>query len=199
MGKNVLRRHTECSMVKKVEILPYNPDWPRWYIQILNFLRRGLPDAQIEHVGSTSVPGLVAKPVIDIDIVAKDQQQSDLYSAALLGLGYRHLGDLGISDREAFRLKAQKEKLPKHNLYVCLEDGLGLKNHLLLRDYLRNNPEVAIQYGNLKKELAIKFPFNVDQYCEGKTAFITDILLQEGIDRKLIDQITKENEYQGPD
>jgi len=88
----------------------------------------------IEHVGSTAVPGMAAKPVIDMDVVIASRTNLPSIVSRLGSLGYQHRGDLGIADREAFLAPRNQ---PAHHLYLCVENSLALKNHLAVRDYLR--------------------------------------------------------------
>jgi GrpB-like predicted nucleotidyltransferase (UPF0157 family) len=101
----------------------------------------------IEHVGSTSVPGLAAKPVIDMTVVVPTPAAMGAVIARLATLGYRHRGDLGVPGREAFD---RPGGTPDHNLYACVAENDGLRNHLALRDHLRGNPAAARSYGSLK-------------------------------------------------
>jgi GrpB-like predicted nucleotidyltransferase (UPF0157 family) len=132
----------------------------------------------LEHVGSTSVPGLRAKPVIDACIVVASPRDIPHVVRALSSLGYVHRGELGVPGREAFR---QPASLPKHHLYASYRGSLSLKNHLGLRDYLRAHPQVAREYGDLKATLASRFPDDIDAYIAGKTNFILGILRQVGV------------------
>jgi GrpB-like predicted nucleotidyltransferase (UPF0157 family) len=132
----------------------------------------------MEHVGSTSVPGLRSKPVIDACIVVASRRDIPHVVKALTRIGYIHRGDLGVPDREAFR---QSAALPKHNLYASHRGSLSLKNHLGLRDYLRAHPDAAREYGQLKAALAERFPEDIDSYIAGKTEFILDILQRVGL------------------
>jgi len=95
---------------------------------------------RIEHVGSTSVEGLSAKPIIDIDIVIKDHSAFELVKEKLALIGYVHEGDLEIKDREAFKYVG-KEYLQQHHLYVCPQNSAELARHITFRNYLRNNQE----------------------------------------------------------
>ena len=131
----------------------------------------------MEHVGSTSVPGLAAKPVIDIAIVVKSPKEVALAIESLQSAGYVHLGNLGIRGREAFR---NPQNDTTYHLYVCEKDGLGLKNQLELRNYLRLHHEEARAYGELKKGLVQKFPFDIESYVRGKTDFVLEILQSSG-------------------
>ena len=114
---------------------------------------------RIEHVGSTSVPGLAAKPIIDLTVVVGGRTDVPLTITRLATLGYRHRGNLGIEDREAFD---HRPELPRHNLYVCPEGTIGVVNQLAVRDYLRAQPDAARHYGNLKRRLAVEFPTDID-------------------------------------
>ena len=114
----------------------------------------------IEHVGSTAVPGLAAKPIIDLTVVVPTHAEVAAAIERLSTLGYVHRGSLGIDGREAFDADA---RLPRHHLYLCARDSVALANHLTVRDYLRRHPETADEYGALKKRLAQAFPHDIDR------------------------------------
>jgi GrpB-like predicted nucleotidyltransferase (UPF0157 family) len=118
----------------------------------------------IEHVGSTSVPGLAAKPVIDCDIVVAGQ---DVPAAArtLTGLGFRPLGELGIPLRWAFR---EPERLAGTNTYVVADGSLSLRNHLAVRDMLRADAGLRDQYADVKRRVGATAA-NIDDYGRGRT------------------------------
>lgn len=163
-----------------VRVVPYDSDWPRVFKEIH---ARVWPIVQhaamsLEHVGSTSVPGLSAKPVIDACIVVASPRDIPHVVKALARIGYEHRGDLGVPEREAFR---QPPGLPKHHLYASHRHSLALKNHLRLRDYLRAHPDVAREYGELKTSLAREFPEDIDRYIAGKTEFVLDVLRTAGL------------------
>src|SRR5207244_7814251 len=132
----------------------------------------------IEHVGSTAVPGLAAKPIIDSTVVVPSRPHVTVTIDRLATLGYRHRGNLGIEDREAFD---HAEGLPAHNLYVCPQETLGVINQLAVRDHLRAHPEKALAYGQLKKRLAREFTHDIDRYVYGKTDFVLGILRAAGL------------------
>ncbi len=167
------------SMQKEIIIEEYNKEWTNWFKEIRNIIKSGL-DAltiSIEHVGSTSIEGLAAKPIIDIDVVVHQKDFSKVKSK-FSGLGYIHQGDLGIPGREAFDLIDAKKKdlLPDHHLYVCDKDNPELKRHIAFRDYLRNNPLYIKKYEKIKKDAAKRHPFDIDSYIKCKNAFIEKIL-----------------------
>jgi GrpB-like predicted nucleotidyltransferase (UPF0157 family) len=174
-----------------IEVVDYDPAWPAIFASIRDRVAPALAGIAIaiEHVGSTSVPGLAAKPVIDIDVVVEDPTAVPAAIAALESLGYRHLGTLGIPDREAFRRPSGTEP---HSLYVCPVGGQGLRNHLALRAHLRAHPEAVAAYGALKRRLASETR-DVDVYVEGKTALIVTFLRAEGIDEETLASIVEAN------
>ena len=114
--------------------MPYDEQWKHDFLQIKAELTIALGQLaiEIEHVGSTSVQGLSAKPIIDIDVVIEDYSRLENVILALGKIGYRHEGDLGIAGREAFKYDG-KEHLRKHHLYVCPKDSQELKRHIAFR------------------------------------------------------------------
>jgi len=174
-----------------VVVVDYDPKWPLAFEELRASVGSAVREIaiSIEHVGSTAVPGLAAKPVIDMDIVVAE---SNVVRAieCLGALGYEHRGDLGILLREAFRSPPGSRP---HNLYVCPSHSPALANHLAFRDYLRGNAEVSREYGALKKELAKEFRDDIDGYIEGKTAFIVGILEKVGLTRDAIADVEKMN------
>jgi len=167
---------------KYVVVVPYDEAWKKDFTDITADIREVLGDLalRIEHVGSTSVPGLSAKPVIDIDIVIKDLSVFDDVVAALKTIGYHHEGNLGIAGREAFKYDG-KEHLRKHHLYVCTEDSPELKRHTAFRDYLLSHPEAVREYSRVKEEGAELYPNDIDQYIRHKTPFIESVYREIGV------------------
>ena len=166
---------------KRVAVLPYDEKWPQDFLDIKTELTAALgPLAiRIEHVGSTSVKGLSAKPIIDIDVVIEDYTVLEEVISALQAIGYQHEGDLGIAGREAFSYDG-KEHLRKHHLYVCPKDSAELRRHTAFRDYLRSHPEAVREYGRIKEEGARLYPFDIDRYIEYKSSFIEKIYAETG-------------------
>ena len=119
----------------------------------------------IEHVGNTSVEGLSAKPIIDIDVIIKDYSVFDLVVSKLEMIGYLHEGDLGIKDREAFTY-SNKLHLQKHHLYVCPQYSKELHRHVTFRNYLRSNQEAVKKYSLVKETAARLFPYDIAKYIE---------------------------------
>jgi GrpB-like predicted nucleotidyltransferase (UPF0157 family) len=128
-----------------------------------------------EHVGSTAVPGLDAKPIIDVDVVVPDQAAVGPAIAGLDAAGWRHQGDLGIEGREAF---APPPDVAYHHLYVVVTGSRPHRDHVDLRDFLRAHPAQAARYGELKHHLAGLLATGRLAYGEGKAAMIAEFLRQ---------------------
>lgn len=144
----------------------------------------------IEHVGSTSVPGLAAKPIIDMTVVVQSRNEVPIAIERLATLGYGHLGNLGIEDREAF---SHPPELRRHNLYVCPQGTIGIVNQLAVRDYLRAHPGDAARYGALKEALATQFPRDIESYVFGKTDFVLEVLREAGLSGDQLADIERVN------
>lgn len=183
----------EPTSSSATHLVKYNPEWPRVFLQLRDRIWPHVCDVAIgiEHVGSTSIPGMAAKPVIDLDIVIVSRNDLPNILPRLRGLGYQHRGDLGIEDREAFKAP---ENQPAHHLYVCAQNSLALKNHLAVRDCLRTHPSEAAAYSTLKKQLEREFPNERERYTEGKTDFFLSILEQCGFSTEESDSIRHANQ-----
>jgi GrpB-like predicted nucleotidyltransferase (UPF0157 family) len=158
-----------------ITVVDYDPAWPQLFEQLRRNLLPVVGDIAlaVEHVGSTAVPGLAAKPVIDIDVVVASRAELAVLIDRLAGSGYVHQGDLGIEGREAFEHRGGPIA---HHLYGCRRDSVALKNHLTVREYLRTHRAAALEYAALKKRLALQFPRDAGAYVDGKTSFILAIL-----------------------
>jgi GrpB-like predicted nucleotidyltransferase (UPF0157 family) len=164
-------------MSEPVVICDYDPRWTQRYRALRTPLAHALGDlaVQIEHIGSTAVPDLAAKPTIDI--VIRLRSVSDLPSAIerLARLGYAHEGDFGIAGREAFATPPGYGP-HDHHLYVCGPDWQGYDDQIAFRDYLRAHAEVARAYADLKRLLAQTHRNNRAAYTNAKAGFVRDIL-----------------------
>jgi len=166
---------------KKVIVLPYDPNWPNEFEKIKSELAAALPlpNLRIEHVGSTSVPGLAAKPVIDLDLIIEDDLFREI-KQRLLAAGYTHEGDLGIPGREAFKYSG-KPHLMKHHLYVCGKSSQEWQRHLAFRDWLKNHADDRDWYARTKLEAASLYPEDIDAYILYKTPCIFTIYQKCGL------------------
>jgi len=165
---------------KPIEVVDYDSSWPVLFAEIAERVQTvfvGGPLVSVEHVGSTAVPGLSAKPIIDVDVVIPSRADLPDAITRLATLGYKHQGDLGITSREAFRSPTDA---PPQNLYVCAEDSPELRRHLAFRDYLRADPNEARRYGQLKQQLAARHVADIDAYVNGKADFVKSVLEKAG-------------------
>ena len=179
--------------MKKVQVVEYNPEWPEIFERIRSYVWPAVSEIAltIEHVGSTSVPGLKAKPVIDACIVVASREDLAACIERLARIGYVHRGNLGVPDREAFR---RPDQLPRHHLYLSPRDSLSLRNHLGFRDFLRAHPEAAQAYGELKAALARQYPADIDRYIVGKTDFVLQVLGKIGLSDNELAEIRRINQ-----
>jgi GrpB-like predicted nucleotidyltransferase (UPF0157 family) len=161
--------------VRTIVVIPWQKEWPGEFAKIKRELDEVLSDTviSIEHVGSTSVEGLAAKPIIDMDIVI-EESKFEAVKERLASIGYIHNGDQGIPTREAFKYIG-KDHLMKHHLYVCPRNSPELHRHLALRDCLRVNPDLRDKYSNIKFEMAKKYPYDIDAYIDGKGDVVREI------------------------
>ena len=162
-------------MSDPVVIVAYDRRWPARFAALRDRLAGALGPLAvgIEHVGSTAVPGLAAKPIIDLDVVIATREDLPAVIQRLRPLGYEHEGDLGVAGREAFTSPADG---PPHHLYVCAVESPALARHLALRDLLRVDPEAAAAYGDLKRALAVRFRHDRAAYTDAKSVFIEALL-----------------------
>ena len=166
----------------RVTVLPYTAAWKAAFEAVKAELEAALGDLilGIEHVGSTSVEGLCAKPCIDIDVIIEDVSALSAVIACLESIGYFYEGDLGIPGREAFGY-LDKPHLEKHHLYVCPKDSEELRRHLVFRDYLRSHPAAANAYGRAKQMAAERYPDDIDGYIACKSPCIEEIYAACGL------------------
>ena len=156
-----------------IEVVGYDPQWAEAYrtesIAVQDVLK-GL-DVRLHHIGSTSVPGLMAKPVIAILIEANDVAELDGYDAAMKAIGYVPKGEFGIPGRR-FYLKGLYDRT--HHVHSFNRGTTDVFRHLAFKDYLIAHPDIAGEYGALKAKLADMCNNDNDTYCDGKTGFVQE-------------------------
>ncbi|MDP8314815.1 MAG: GrpB family protein [Candidatus Celaenobacter antarcticus] len=178
--------------MNKIIVESYNPKWKKEFEKACKFYQKLLKNinVKIEHVGSTSVEGMWAKPILDIDIIVINNSDSKQVIERLISIGYNHVGNLGVEGREALKYTKGNKYINwmDHNLYVCIDGCENLRNHLLLRKHLRNNEKAIKSYSKIKRELAEKYSNDIDSYIDEKTNIITEFLKNEGMD---IDELNR--------
>ena len=157
-----------------IEVVPYEPLWKELFekesSRIKEVLTEGLVD--VHHIGSTSVPGLAAKPIIDLLPEVSDLETLDQFDEAMEGLGYTVMGEFGIPGRRLY-LKGVLDRT--HHVHAFESGSVGLLRHLAVRDYLRVHPDEAAAYADIKKKLAARFRYDNDGYCDGKHEFVQQL------------------------
>tara|TARA_Y100000588_G_scaffold325617_1_gene359500 strand:- start:220 stop:783 length:564 start_codon:yes stop_codon:yes gene_type:complete len=183
--------------LREIKVVPYNPTWQTEFEKAKAFYTKLLAglDVQIEHVGSTSVIGLHAKPILDIDLIVPDSTMSEKVVKCLETVGYVHQGNMGIEGREAMKYDKDNNSFDwmEHHLYVILSGCESLENHMMLRRHLRNNPDAVKAYSQLKIDLAQAHTNDIDSYVEGKSELIRSFLEKEGMNVKALDRIESAN------
>ena len=139
-------------MYKKIQLVPYDPNWPHIFEKEAGLIRQALGDncLAIHHIGSTSVPGLTAKPIIDMIPVVKDITEVDNYNAAMEVLGYKAMGEYGIPMRRYFQKGLEHRT---HNIHVFEEGHSEIELNILFRDHLRSNHKSCKEYAKIKETL----------------------------------------------
>jgi GrpB-like predicted nucleotidyltransferase (UPF0157 family) len=159
-------------IVRKVDVTSYEPAWPGMFEAEARQLKAELGKivTAIHHIGSTAIPGMAAKPIIDILMEVSDIDLLDGYDLLMQGLGYIPKGEYGIAGRRFF-IKGS-EVVHSHHLHVFQQGDKNIIRHLAFRDYLKMYPTVAREYSQLKFSLAQQFPEDIDGYIAGKDAFV---------------------------
>jgi GrpB-like predicted nucleotidyltransferase (UPF0157 family) len=159
-----------------IEVVDYDQDWPRQYAEERDRIGAAIGDVTlaIEHVGGTAVPGLPAKPVIDLMVGVEDIERAGPAVAGLINLGYEYVPELEsqLPDRRYFRRGTPET----HHVHMVSVSGDYWAEHLLFRDYLRTHPQAAEEYGKLKRGLAGRFRLDRDAYRAGKVPFIDTVV-----------------------
>jgi GrpB-like predicted nucleotidyltransferase (UPF0157 family) len=164
-----------------ITVVEYDPGWHGRFEMLRSeyataMAAAGVPIVAIEHVGSTSVPGLAAKPIIDCDIVVREADVSAA-SSVLISLGFAPLGELGIPRRWAFK---EPSRLSGTNTYVIVDGCLSLRNHLAVRDVLRADASLREEYAAVKRTAGASAA-NIDEYGQAKSEIVQKILSAAGL------------------
>ncbi len=159
-----------------IEIADYDPEWPTQFTDLADRVHAAFadgPQIAVEHVGSTSVIGLAAKPILDLNVIVRSQSDISEAIVRLATLGYVHQGDLGIIGREAFH---SPNGATAHHLYLCAADNAEHRRQVAFRDFLRASRDTVESYSALKRTLAVRYGADRRAYNEAKTEFIEAVL-----------------------
>ncbi|MGM9618441.1 MAG: GrpB family protein [Oscillospiraceae bacterium] len=159
-------------MARHVVVMEYDPAWAEKFETEAKKIKEILGEncVAIHHIGSTSVAGLAAKPIIDIMPVVRSLDAVDALASAFERIGYEYMGEFGIPGRRYLRKGGEEHT---HHIHIFAESSTeDIERHLAVRDYLRTHKEVCDAYAALKKELAEKYAYDIDGYCDGKDAFV---------------------------
>tara|TARA_R100000027_G_scaffold5591_1_gene4615 strand:- start:43722 stop:44222 length:501 start_codon:yes stop_codon:yes gene_type:complete len=155
----------------KIEVVSYRPEWSvafeREKEAILALDIAGI--ANIHHIGSTAVELLSAKPIIDIMIEAQSLEGLDLNKDKFESIGYEVMGEFGMEGRRYYRKGGENRT---HQIHAFKTSDPNLARHLVFRDYLKQNPSIRNEYGELKIQVASTCEHDIERYCDGKNDFI---------------------------
>ena len=173
---------TPLQLTRTIEVVEYDPAWEMAFTQEVGKLLKVFGESliAIHHIGSTSIPGLSAKPVIDMLVVLRETETIDRFSAAMRGLGYRVRGECldaeipGTPGRFYFTKDDPERRT--HHVHVYAVDHPEIVDKLAFRDYLRTHPQRAAQYGAIKRHLAVEHRHDNIGYMRGKDAYIKSVL-----------------------
>ncbi|MBE9030332.1 GrpB family protein [filamentous cyanobacterium LEGE 11480] len=167
--------------MRKVEVVPHDVRWRSLFEQETDRIAQALGKnfAAAHHIGSTAIPGIYAKPIIDLLIEVHEIVQVDRQAAAMVTLGYEAMGEFGIPDRRLFR-KDNQAGIRTHHVHMFPNGSAQVTRHVDFRDYMIAHPEVAQQYSDLKRQLAQQHPTDIEAYMDGKHDFI------QNIDRQIV-------------
>lgn len=164
--------------MRKTKICPWTEEWEKQYRHEEKLLTRIFLDEIVEifHIGSTSVPAVgYAKPIIDILVLVKNIEKVDLFNEELRSFGYEPKGENGITGRRYFP-KGNENRT--HHLHIFQIGNENIKSHLDFKEYIINHPEDAKKYGEVKIELAEKYPEDHDKYQDEKQEFVNELVLK---------------------
>jgi GrpB-like predicted nucleotidyltransferase (UPF0157 family) len=162
--------------MRKVEVVPHDPRWRDAFEAEAKHVAAALGEnlVAIHHIGSTAIPNIYAKPVVDLLVEVGDVAEVDERSSAMQSLGYEVMGEYGIPGRRYFR-KDNQEGIRTHNLHAFEAGSAEAVRHLAFRDYMIAHPAEAQMYSELKRTLADEHPQSMDGYMDGKDGFIKEM------------------------
>jgi GrpB-like predicted nucleotidyltransferase (UPF0157 family) len=162
--------------MRQVEVVPHNPQWRDAFEAEAEHVATALGDnvVAIHHIGSTAIPNIYAKPIVDLLVEVRDITKVDGRTSAMESLGYEVMGEFGIPGRRFFR-KDNQEGIRTHHIHAFQTGSAEVGRHLDFRDYMIAHPGDAQRYSELKRKLADEHSHDIDAYMDGKDGFIKDM------------------------
>jgi len=168
------KRNISKTDKRRLGVVSYNPNWKDIYKEESEKIKNVLSDIiiDIHHIGSTAIPGIKTKPVIDILVEVKDIEAVDQYNNTMEELGYEGMGEYGITKRRFFKKGGNKRT---HHIHIFQAGNEEIKRHINFKEYLIAHPDKAREYSELKEKLVNKYTYDVENYTNGKNDFIKEI------------------------
>ena len=162
--------------MRKVEVVPHDPRWRDAFEAEAKHVAAALGEnvVAVHHIGSTAIPNIFAKPVVDLLVEVRDIAEVDGRRSAMESLGYEVMGEYGIPGRRYFR-KDDREGIRTHHVHTFEAGSAEVERHLAFRDYMTAHPVEAQAYSELKRKLAEEHPQNIDGYMDGKDGFVKEM------------------------
>lgn len=169
-------RGSRNHRVQRVFVVPHDPRWTAEFARESPVVAEAMGDVllAIHHIGSTAIPGICAKPIVDMLAVVRDLSVLEERTGRLEALGYEALGEFGIPGRRYFR-KDDREGNRTHQVHTFQEGSPQIERHLAFRDFMRVHPDCALEYDALKRRLAELYPADISNYTDGKDEFIREM------------------------
>jgi GrpB-like predicted nucleotidyltransferase (UPF0157 family) len=168
------KRNISKTDKRRVEVVSYNSNWKKMYKEESEKIKNILNDiiVDIHHIGSTAIPGIKAKPVIDILVEVKDIEAVDRYNNKMEELGYEAMGEHGIPKRRFLRKGGNKRT---HHIHIFQVGSEEIERYINFKEYLITHPDKGREYSKLKEKLVNKYTYDVENYTNGKSDFIKEI------------------------
>lgn len=172
-AEEIAQARVRAPAAEVIEVVDYDPSWPAAYDELRDAIVRALGNAvlSVEHVGSTSVPGLAAKPVIDIDLTVADSGDESAWLPALEAVGL----ELSVREPEWEQHRCLRAHAPRGNVHIWSPGSIEAQRHVVFRDWLRTHPSDRDHYANIKRTVAAEGHTDVMDYNNAKGAMIYDL------------------------
>lgn len=175
--RTIVDENLNLQISMKVEVVPHNPNWKQAFESQSKQIAKALGDSliiTIHHIGSTAIPHIYAKPIIDFLVEVKDIDRVNARNFAMEALGYKAMGEFGLIGRRYFR-KENPPGIRLYHVHIYQVNSSEIKRHLAFRDYMIAHPEAAQKYSDLKRRLAKEYSEDIEGYMDGKDKFVKEM------------------------